>query len=82
MISAKKNKLESVFSDFSKLKRTSLKKLANFFQLAVHCHPCHPQPKIINTSFCALVGQLITKLNHYFDVSIATKCVFRCSKLR
>ena len=38
-------------------------------------HPSHPQPNIINTSFCAVVGLLLTKLNHYFNDSTGTnKC--------
>ena len=41
-----------------------------FFQVAVLFHPGHPQPKTIETSFRALLGLLLTKLYHYFDVYI------------
>ena len=58
------------FSDFSRI-HTILKKL-----VAIHFHPSHLQPNIINTSFCAQVGLLLTKLNHYFNDSIDTN-VFR-----
>ena len=47
-------------------------KVGQFCQVAIHFHPSHPQPNIINTSFCALVGSLLTKLNHYFNDSIET----------
>ena len=40
------------------------------FQVKIHFHPSHPQPNIINSSFCALVGLLLTKLKHYFNYSI------------
>ena len=68
MICPIKNKLESVFSDFSN------------FQVAIHFHPGRSQTKLINVSFCALVGFLLTKLNHYFNVSIDTSMFFRYSK--
>ena len=47
-------------------------KVGQLFQVTIHFHPSHLQPNIINTSFCALVGLLLTKLNHYFNVSIET----------
>ena len=56
--------------NFSRILTRNLKKWANFFQVAIRFHPGHPQPKMINTSFCALVGLLLTKLNHYFNVCI------------
>ena len=46
--------------------------MANFFQVAIHFHPCHLQTKMIGTSFCALVGLLLTILNHYFNIPINT----------
>ena len=46
----------SFLGDFSKTHRKKLKKMAIFFQVAIHFNPGHPQLKIINTSFCALVG--------------------------
>ena len=55
----------------------NLKKVAmQFFQVAIHFHPSHPQPNIINTSFCTLVGLLLTTLNHYFNDSIEKKVFF------
>ena len=56
--------------------------MKNFFQVAIHFHPSYPQPKMITTSFCALVGFLLAKLNHYFDVSIDTNIFFGCSVVR
>ena len=53
------------FSDFSKIHRKNLK-------VAIHFHSSHQQPNIMNSSFCALVGLLLTKLNHYFNDSIET----------
>ena len=35
-------------------------------------HPSDLQLKMIDTSFCALVGLLLTNLNHFFNVSIDT----------
>ena len=57
------------FSAFSKIHRENLK-------VAIHFHPSHPQPNIMNSSFCALVGLLLTKLNHYFNDSIETNMFF------
>ena len=57
-----------------------LEKTGQFFQVAINFHPSHPQPKIINTSFCALLGLLSTKLNHYFDDSIDSHMFFGYSK--
>ena len=42
------------------------------FQVAIHFHPSHPQLDIINSSFCALVGLLLTKFYDYFNNSIET----------
>ena len=47
--------------------RRNLKKL-----VAIHFHPSHLQTKLIDTSFCALAGLFLTKLNHYFNVPINT----------
>ena len=47
-----------------------------FFQVAIHFHPSHPQQKIINSSFCALLGLLLTKLNYYFDDSTDANMFF------
>ena len=57
------------FSPFSKIHRKNLK-------VAIHFHPSHPQPNIMNSSFCVLVGLLLTKLNHYFNDSIETNMFF------
>ena len=56
-----------------------MKKLANIFKLHAmgHFHPSDLQLKMIDTSFCAPVGLLLTNLNHFFNVSIDTnKVVF------
>ena len=57
-----------------------IEKIGQFFQVAIHFNPGHPQPKIINTSFCALVGELLTNLNRYFNVSVDTDMIFGYSK--
>ena len=58
-------------TNYDQFLATSLKytRRTKFFQVAIHFHPSHPQPNIIYTSFCALVGLLLTKLNHYFKNS-------------
>ena len=53
-----------------------LKKIGQFFQVAIHFHPGHLQIKINDTSFCAPVGLLLTKLNHYFDIYIWIQICF------
>lgn len=40
------------------------------FSSCNHFHPYHPQPKIISSSFCALVGLLLTELKHYLNDKI------------
>ena len=55
-----------ILRDFSKIHKKNLKKL-EFFSVARHFHPSHRQPNIISTYFCAIVGLLLTKLNHYFN---------------
>ena len=58
-----------------------LEKLGQFsFQIAIHFHPIHPQPRINDSSFCVLVGLLLTKVRHYLNVSVDTKIFFRYSK--
>ena len=64
-------------TNYNQLLATSLKgtqeeleKVGQLFQVAIHFHPSHLQPNIINTSFCALVGLLLTDLNHYFNDSV------------
>ena len=52
-------------------------KLTNFVKLlTIHQHPCHLQPKIINTSFYALVSLLLAKRERYFNVSRDTNIFF------
>ena len=53
-----------------------LEKNGQFFQVVIQFHPSHQQPNIIDTRFCALVGLLLTKLNHYFDDSIDSNMFF------
>ena len=56
--------------------RDKLEKIGQFFQVTIHFHPDHLQTKMINTSYCALVGLLLTILNNYFNVSIDTNMFF------
>ena len=53
-----------------------LENVGQLFQVAIHFHPSHLQPNIINTSFFALAGLLLTKMNHYFNDSIQTNTSF------
>ena len=63
----------------SKKPQEELEKMAIFLQVAIHdFHPSHPLPKIIKTSFCALVGSLLTNLIHYFDDSLDINMIFSC----
>ena len=81
MISPIKHKLESAFSDFSKIHRRSLEKIGHFFQTAIYFHPRDlRQTKMIVTSFCVLVGLLLTTLSRYFNVSISTNMFSLYSK--
>ena len=43
------------FSEFSKTEAINLKKLASFFQDAIHFHPGHLQPKTFIFTITALV---------------------------
>ena len=61
------------FHDTSK----ELGKNGQFFKVAIHSHPGHPQSKITNTSFCALVKYLLTTLGHYLYVFIDTNMLFQ-----
>ena len=56
MISPRKNKPQSVVSDFSKIHMRNLKKKL----VTIHFRPSHPQTKMFDTSFCALVGLFLT----------------------
>ena len=56
------------------------KKIGQFLQVSIHFNPVHPQQKIMNTSFFALVGEFSTRLNHYFNVSVDTDMIFGYSK--
>ena len=47
-----------------------LEKVAQLFQVAIHFHPRHPQLTTLTDNFNALVQLLLTKLDHYFYVSI------------
>ena len=70
------NKFLAIFFKIRELGKTG-----QFFQVSIHFHPNNLQPRMNDTSFCALVGLLLTNLNHYFDVYIHT-CgfFFRYSK--
>ena len=56
--------------------RGGLEQIGQFFQVAIHFDPSHQQTKKIDTSFCALVGLLLTILNNYFNDSIDTNMFF------
>lgn len=53
-----------------------LKKIGQCFQVALQFDPRHPLPNIINTNLSVLVGYLLAKLNHHFNVSIDISMVF------
>ena len=76
IFSQEEQPIKSVFSDieFSKIHRKNMTKLV-FFQVAIHFHPSHPSCTHSYCSFCALVGLLLTKLDHYFNDSIGKKNV-------
>ena len=74
---------EQTISSFWRLfydTQEELEKIGQIFQVVIHFHASHPQPKIINTSLCALLGLLLTKPNHYFDHSIDSNMFFGYSK--
>ena len=58
MISPRKNKLiiGCITGAFFQNTQNELVKIGQFFQVAIHFHPCYPQPKMDDTSFCGLVG--------------------------
>ena len=67
MISPRKNKLSSFVSNFSKIHRRNLKKLANSFKLQSIFHLSHPQSEMNDTSFCALIrSRVINKTEHFY----------------
>ena len=68
------------FWQFFQNTQKELGKIGQFFQVAIHFHPSHPQPKVDETSFCALVGLLLTKLKHYLSVYSHTNMFFGYSK--
>ena len=76
MVSPGINKLESLISNFLPNSQEELERIGQLFQVAIRFHPSHPQAKMIDTSFCALVGLFLTKLNHYFNVFIDTNKFF------
>ena len=43
------------FNEFSETKAINLKKLASFFQDAIHFHPGHLQPKTLTFTITAVV---------------------------
>ena len=53
-----------------------LEKVGQIFQVAIHFHPSQSQLSIITGSFCALVGLLLTKHNHYVNDSIESNTFF------
>ena len=75
MISPGDNRIQSVFNSHEELQKTG-----QFFQVSIHFHLTNLQTKIIDSSFCSLEELFLTKLNHYFNVSIRYKHFFRYSK--
>ena len=57
----------SVFGDFSKIHRRNLKKIGQFFPVAIRFHPSHPQTIIIDTSFGALVRLFFYRIEPLFQ---------------
>ena len=62
-------KLLSDLSDFAKVHRKKVKKIANFFQVAVHFNPGHSKPKMINTILCVLACLKVIVLQNR-DISL------------
>ena len=71
-----------LFHEKPKIQRKNLKKLSIFFKVTIHFLPTNPQPNIINTSFCAVVGSLLTKLNHYYNDSTVLICFLDAAPLK
>ena len=55
-------------SEFSETEAINLKKVASFFQDAIHFHPGHLQPRTLIFSIRALVEKFKTKVDPYFWV--------------
>ena len=64
------------FWRFLQNKQTKLEKIGQLFQFAIH-----PQPKMIDSSCCALVGLPLTKLDCCFNVPINTNKLFLLFKV-
>ena len=56
------------FSQFSETEAINLKKVASFFQDAIHFHPGHLQPKTLIFATRALVEKFKSKVDSYFWV--------------
>ena len=50
-----RNQTKAINIDFLKALRNNLKSLALIFQVAIHFHPRHLQPKTLVNSFSALI---------------------------
>ena len=44
-------------------------KIDQFFEVVIRFHPGRLQQKITSSNLCTLVGELLTILNHYFNIS-------------
>ena len=64
------------FSEFSEAKAINLKKVASYFQDAIHFHPGHLQPKTLIFTIRALVENVQTKVDHYFWVFTCMSLAF------
>ena len=51
-------------------------KEGQFFQFSIHFKIGHLGPKITHTSFCVIVGLLLTKLNHYINDFVDVNVIF------
>lgn len=72
---------ESSFQQFFQNMQEELeKKWPFFFPFSIHFYPTHSQQNMNDASFCALVRLLLTKLNHYCNVSIHANMFFVYSK--
>ena len=64
------------FSEFSETEAINLKKVASFFQDAIHFHPGHLQPNTLIFTIRALVEEFETKVDPYFWVFTGMRTSF------
>ena len=76
MIYPRKNKLKYFVLAIFPNTQEELENIGQFFEVATHFCLCHPESEMNDTSFCALVRLLLTKLTCYFNVYIHTNIFF------